>query len=242
MHQWVIRLDKAESHSLAAIRCTPDWEIAMDDASIWIRSKQELESIDGTMRQLPIRNTFFIDTQNRLFSPESITPTGVLKELTWQSLSDFIKVSLPVSGLPGKSQQKIPIQLRSAQKTSEGVALMTSLEIWKKYAETAPEVRLESLQFAVSENNQVLITGLPLPSLPGTEFWNCNNILLPSGYEFEVPMMAGFINKKLNPQQQSILLFDKNGGCQLIDKNFFIPAKRSSIRLTTTIDSSDINE
>ena len=109
-------------------------------------------------------------------------------------------------------------------------------DVWKQYAKTASETRLFATRFAVSEKNKVLIIGDPLPSLPGIEYWQTGNVLLPAGYDFELSIMEEFVNKKLNENKSAVILFDKDGSWQRIDKTFFVVSKRSAIRLTAMHD------
>jgi hypothetical protein len=143
-------------------------------------------------------------------------------------------VELPVSLLPGKAKEQVSIKIIPTTNQREGHALLTSLSLWKNYAESVSATRLNPLQFSVSENDEALIIGYPLPSLPGKEFWMIDNILLPCGYEFELAVMPEFIKEKMNPDGTDMLVFDEQGKWQKISKSFFVPAKRSAIRLTQT--------
>ncbi len=230
MQEFIFKLHPSDIAFLAAVRCMEGLSAAMDDQSIWLRGIRE--PVAMALKQLPVKNSFTINGQQQLFIPGNLTPIDILKELSWQPLSSFIPVATPVSALPGKTSQRIPIQLVPATQVQEGAALLTSLAIWKQYAETAPAVRLGRLRFAVSEHNEVVITGHPLPPLPGKEYWLTNTILLPCGYDFELPMAKDFILEKLNPQKDSILLFHTNGQWQAIGNTCFVEAKRSAVRLT----------
>ena len=48
----------------------------------------------------------------------------------------------------------------------EANVLLVELRAWRNYAATAPRIRLLHLSFAVSDDGQVVIRGLPLPPLP----------------------------------------------------------------------------
>ncbi|MBO9660321.1 MAG: hypothetical protein J7527_15985, partial [Chitinophagaceae bacterium] len=93
-------------------------------------------------------------------------------------------------------------------------------------------IRLNALKFAVSESNEVMIVGDLLPSIPGREYWNCNGMLLPAGFEFEAPVVASFLPGKLNRERDLLIVFNTTGKWYKIDLNFFIPATRSAIRMT----------
>jgi len=226
----IFSLDKKDKAALATVRCSKGLMAAENDLFIWL--KGIAEPVDIALQQLPVKNRYTADGQGNLFLPGGLTPIGVLPTLSWQTLASFIPVEAPVSALPGKTDKGIPIRLVPSTQTREGAALLTSLTAWKHYAETAPAIRLAPLRFAVSESNEVFITGHPLPPLPGREYWACGNILLPGGYDFELPLVKDFISEKHCPAADAIIVFDTYGHWQAIAYSCFVEAKRSAIRLT----------
>ena len=209
---------------------------AEEENCIWIRGINALLEMDKELLRLPATNTFIIDEQGNLFLSGGLTPVAILKPLEWIALTDFISVEAPTAALPGKTNEKVSIRIILSAVERKGTALLTTLDVWKQYAETASETRLLSTRFAVSEKNKVLIMGVPLPSLPGIEYWQTGDALIPAGYDFELSIMREFVNKKLNENKNSLIVFDKEGGCQKIDKAFFVVSKRSAIRLTPMND------
>jgi len=233
MPEYIFKMEKRNGESLGSVRCMDGLQVAEEDDHIWLKA-QGLSELSVELMQLPVKSTYIKDEYDNLFIPGKLTPEEVLREMSWQPLTGYIKVESPVAALPGIINQKIEIRLVSSIKERKGKALLTSLSLWKHYAETAPGTRLSALKFAVSENNEVLIIGTPLPPLPGTEFWDAGNILIPSGYDLEVDLMKDFIQRKLNEHNSSFVVFDSESRYQLIDKNFFVAAKRSAVRSTMT--------
>jgi hypothetical protein len=58
------------------------------------------------------------------------------------------------------------------------------------------------------------------------------NMLLPAGYDFELPWIAGLIASKRNPLNNGIILFAEDSSWGKIQKESFVWATRSAIRLT----------
>ncbi len=232
MHELIFTLNRKDKDSLGNIRCMADIKVAADEKLIWVRGLYDTGEVNKSIRQLPIHHSYYIDENNLLFSPGSLTPVAVLPQLTWLPIAEFISIKMPVAALPGKLQAPADINVVSSAADKKSSALLTTLAQWKLYAESAPAIRLEQLQFAVSQKNEVLIVGTPLPSIPGKEYWKTNNILLPCGYDFEIPMAASFISEKLNSKQDGLLVFDVDGSCEKIDFAFLVAAKRSAVRLT----------
>ena len=109
---------------------------------------------------------------------------------------------------------------------------MTSLRIWKEYVEAAPLIRLKQLQFAVSEDDQALIIGMPVPPIPGKAYTLRDHILLPAGYDLDPPVVRPLIRSRLNPLEDAWLLFDTDGSWQRIPLQYCMPATRSAARMT----------
>jgi MoxR-vWA-beta-propeller ternary system domain bpX2 len=236
MQELIFTLNKKDKNSLGNIRCMAAIKIADGEDYIWIRGLYDNGEPEKSIRQLPIQHSYYIDENNLLFTAGSLTPVATLPELVWLPVAAFISIKIPVAALPGKVKEPSTINVLPSAIEKKSTALLTTLQQWKAYAELAPGIRLAQLHFAVSQKNEVLITGTPLPSIPGKEYWKANNILLPCGYDFEIPMAANFINNKLNPQQDGLLIFDTDGTCQKIDFAFLVPAKRSAVRLTEIIN------
>jgi hypothetical protein len=232
MSELIIVLSHTDKTVLGSVRCLPGLQAAEDDGFIWVRGIEAVEKIDLRIRQLPGLHTYTLDAEGNLFPPGALTPIGKLKPLKWVPLAEYITVKLPVSALPGKIGQQHMLRLIPSGRSQEGNALLTELSIWKAYAETAPLVRLQQNRFAVSENNKVLITGIPLPALPGKEYVLQDTLLLPCGFEFDPPAISELVFTRLDPSKESLLLFHTDGTWEKIPVTGFVPATRSAVRLT----------
>jgi len=233
MYELIFTLDKKNIDSLGNIRSMADLKLAADEHNIWLRGLYDTGETDKAIRQLPIKHSYYVDENGLLFAPGSVTPVAVLPQLSWQPIAEFISIHIPVAALPAKMEEYAAIKVLPSDTGKKGTALVTTLQQWKAYAETAPAIRLAQLQFAVSQKSEVLIIGTPLPSIPGKEYWKAGNILLPCGYDLEIPMAVSFINEKLNPQQDGLLIFDTDGSCEKIDFAYIVSAKRSAVRLSS---------
>lgn len=239
MKEWVFQLSKDDYESLGPVRCMQGLQAALEENKIWLRGITASVAPDVNLLKLPLKKTFLLDEQDNLFLTGAVTPIDKLHSLKWQPIALFLKVEAPVSSLPGKSNDKINIQLKLSYEEQPGVALLTSLSIWKAYAEKAAEIRLKAIRFAVSENEEVLILGSPLPALPGKEYWSNENLLLPCGYDFEIAVIGKLISQKLQTGNDDIILFDATGNWQRIPASHFVPGTRSAVRLTQAKTNND---
>lgn len=232
MQEYVFKLLEKDKDALGFVRCMDGLKVAEYDGYIWLRGISISAEIPLQLKQLPIKNTYTVNEHQQLFDIGKLVPIAQLQHLNWLSIASYITVEAPTAALPGVTNERTTIKLVASTEEKNSTALLTTLSIWKQYAETASAIRLAPLQFAVSENNEVLIIGTPLPPLPGKSFWQLGGLYLPDGYVFEFTMAASFINKQLNAKKDAILVFNTDGSYHRIDRSFFIPAKRSAIRLT----------
>lgn len=229
MKEQILILQKKDKAALGAVRCIAGLQAAMQGDQIWVRGIDS-STKDLRIQQLPAFATCRLGENDLLFPNKKITPIGKLPELEWKSLQSFISVEPPVSAMPGEVQDSLPIRLVASKKEHNVEALLIDLATWKKYATTAPQVRLGNIQFAVSENDEVLICGKPLIPLPGKTFWLRGNILLPSGYDLELAVFAKMIQKRLDKEGASFILFRENGTWETIPFQDLIKGQRSAIR------------
>ena len=232
MKELIIVLSQTDKAALGSVRCLPGLQAAENDGFIWVRGISVHEEIDLRIRQLPGIHTYTLDADNHLFPPGGLTPVSTLKPMNWVPLSTYITVTLPVSALPGKINQQLVVRLVPSGNSQEGNALLTDLNTWKAYGESAPLVRLQQTRFAVSEENKVLILGAPLPALPGKEYVLQDSLLIPCGFEFDPPVIGPLISSRFDPEKGSLLLFDTDGSWEEIPKERFVQTTRSAIRLT----------
>lgn len=232
MKELILVLAKKDKDALGAVRCHPNARAAADGDFIWVRGFPIGENIDLKIKQLPAIHTYYLGEDDLLFPPNASTPSAKLQRLPWVALQSFVTIEVPVAAYPGRLQTKHTVRLVPSENAHEGSALLTNLDEWKKYAETAPLSRLKRLKFAVSDENKVVILGTPIAPIPGKELWMRDGILLPCGFDFEIPLVSSFVNKKLNPENDSVLVFEKENDWEKIPLDYFIPARRSAVRLT----------
>lgn len=228
MSELIMVLSRADKPALGALRSLPGLQAADDGELVWLRGIAIAEEIDLRIRQLPALHTYELKDGELLFPPNALTPVSKLQTFNWQPLSQFITVTLPVSGMPGKITQQHRVRLIPCDTADKSDALLTSLETFKTWVATAPKMRLQVLRFAVSENNRVLIIGSPLPPIPGREYIIRDGILLPCGYQFDPPAIAAL----LNTDPDEWLLFEPDGHWQPVPKDCFVPVTRNGVRLS----------
>jgi len=227
MTESVITLLPAAITTLARLRTRADMVAAWHQEQIWVKGMA-----DNAFRQLPALRTWKLDAANRLFASGALTPDCTLPELEWQSLADFIPVSLPASGLPALATVKHAVKLAPCESTEESFAILTEMHILESYIAGAPQVRLRHLRFAASARAQVLVAGVPMPSIPGISYTLKDRILMPAGYDFDPPAIRPLVTEKLEAARTHYLLFHVSGQYEMIPDTSFVHVTRSAVRLT----------
>ena len=232
MKEIVFVIAKEDKATLYPIRTITGLEAGEVNGEIWLRTHNIKQKVPLETWKIPFQKTFSIGENQLLFATDSLTPIGKLPEINWKPLSGFLPVVMPVSAFPGTSERKAKLRLIEKEQPQESKAMITSLTIWKKYGESALELKLQRLIFAVSSEDEVLIWGTPLPPIPGREYWKKGQIFLPNGYDFEFSHLGKVVERKLNLTNKSMILFQKNGQFSIIPEHYFVKATRSAIRLT----------
>lgn len=229
----IVMLLPAEKYTaLGMVRCLPGLMAAIDEQHLWLRGISLTEKQDPLLLQLPALHTWWLDDKDQLFPRSGLTPVATLKKLPWKPLPELLPVTLPVSAMPAALPPLLPLQLAPCATPQNSYALLTTAAAWFNYGETAPEARLQPLSFAASGSNKVLITGTPLPPVPGKEYILQEQLLLPAGYTFVPAGIAAIVSRQLNPAQTDLLLFHIDGTWESIPATAFVKAGRSAIRLT----------
>lgn len=228
----VLLLEAKYRDALGAIRGHAGLKAAVDKELIWLRGITVGATADKGIRSIPVLRSYTLDSNDRLFPEGCRTPTQKLPVLEWMPIKQFLPVTAPVSAMPGSISGNMRVTLSRSGEAKEDYALLVNLTDWRYYAETAPDVRLRQLSFAVPDKGKALICGKPLPNIPGVAYWLNGQMLLPAGFDFDPPIIAGLIAEQQSANEQVFMLFNADGNWQLIPFAVFQPAKRSAIRLT----------
>ncbi|MCC6460562.1 MAG: hypothetical protein IT260_08840 [Saprospiraceae bacterium] len=232
MKTFVVVLAESDAAALAPLRAQPGLQAARLEGAVWLRGDAAEPQVPVAVRQLPARCRYWLQEKDLLFLPGALTPERRLPVLDWAPLTEFLPVSLPVSALPARLPDALPIRLRASGRAEKSAALLSDWAEWATYAHTAPATRLLPLRFAASARQQALILGEPLPPLRGREYWLQGNLLLPCGFDFEYPVLAELIQAKYLSALVEYLLFDETGNWEELEAGCLVSAHRSAIRMT----------
>ncbi|SFC93659.1 hypothetical protein [Flavobacterium phragmitis] len=229
---YFLEINKEHKDFLGAIRHWENLKIAFEASTIWIKefSAEQIDSAE--LLQIPYTKIYELK-ENLLFERGKQLPTKKLPSgLLWSPVLRGLPVSLPnfnhnFFGI----NQKLQTRLKRSEEEKEAQALLVEYQELKAYIESAPKFRLEPLQWVVI-HNKALIIGKPLLPLKGNTFWQKNDFLVPSGYDFEWPVLTHTLKDKVNPFDKNLILWNKDNSYSSIPKQNIKPLSISSFRLT----------
>lgn len=230
MKESVLVLEKFNSFQLGNIRLITGWRAACDNDLIWLRGPVQNGNLQVLLNALPATASYTMDQEGRLFPTGKQTPVARIPQIAWQSIADFVTIELPIAALPGNRPASFMPELVRSSASRPAYGVLTDLNEWKTYVSNAPLIKLQQLRFAVSLSGQVLITGQPLPAVQGSFFWHSHRLLIPLGYDFNVPIVAGILSRKLKVEDNELILINRNLQWERIPSSAFTEAKRSVVR------------
>jgi len=232
MTERVLVLAGADLTCLGGVRNLPGLQVAEASGQLWLRGLPPTGEQPLAVRALPAHTAYTLDAQGRLFPAGSATPVARLPELSWQAIQSFVPLEMPTAALPAQGALPYRPRLLASNRAEPGAGLLTTLAAWQAYAESAPEIRLQPLRFAVAADGRVLLLGTPLPPLPGQELWQQESLLLPAGFDLEAPLLGPLLAQKLNPANDGLVLLGEDGSWEKVALDNLVPATRSAVRLT----------
>lgn len=229
---YFLEIKKEHKDFLGAVRHWENLKIAFETNTIWIKEFSAEQINSSEILQIPYAKIYELK-ENLLFErgkqlPAKKLPSGLL----WSPVLRGLPVSLPnfnhnFFGI----DQRLKIALKQSEDVKEAHALLVKFQELKTYIESAPKFRLEPLKWVVI-NNKALIIGKPLLPLKGDTYWFKNDFLVPSGYDFEWPVLTQTLKDKLNPFDKNLIVWNKDNSYSSIQKQNIKPLSISSFRLT----------
>lgn len=230
---YYLALPLAQKERLGALRHWQNLKVAFDEETVWVKEFTPAQ-IDGTeVKTLP-HKTIYVANGPQLYLQGSLLPERLLPSLLWTPIERGLPLRLPAFnhnyfGLA----EKIAVRLKPAESEKEAWACLVKRDLLNAYAEGAPAVRMQGLNWVLAGHDEALLTGTPLLPLPGDTFWRQGDLLFPSGYELEWPLLADTLQKVLNPQGSHWVVWTKDGSYWRVPKQQTVPLSRGSVRLST---------
>ena len=239
----VFLIDGADFVHLSAVRAISGLKAARKDSNIWLTGIPMPEKCSAEINALPAVKRYFLDNESRLFPLGSKIPNAYLPKLEFEPISQFVALELPASAFAGQTKDTAEIRLQVSSEAEEADLMLCKLDDLKTWVESAPQIRIESLKFAVALGGNpdsfrddapslVFIQGFPLPSIPGDTFWKTGPVYLPSGKSLMHPFLNTFLKEQCDPENTGTVIMTSDTNFELVKHSEFMEATRSGIRKT----------
>ncbi len=230
----IVSIKKKNKSSLYNIRHWENIMIASDNDYFWLKNftEKQLSSIDlkriNSIKIYEIK--YFLLFLKNSSLPEKKMPFGIL----WNSLHKALSIELPnINKTTPHVAQLVEPTLIKANQEHTTVALLIDSTILKQQINKTLNSQFKDLTWTII-NDKALIIGSPILSLPGDSYYRIENHIIPNGFEFENLALLEVLDKKLNPNFNQIVLWNKKSEYTLIPKNAFNQFSRSSVKLSIT--------
>ena len=231
---WAARLPEEEAAGAAKLRLIAGVEVCAAGDGVWLRGPALDAGLARALRGLPGAERFRVDERGRLTRIGKRLPSGALPGGPWQPIAGWMTPRPQSASRPaaagGFTRARLAL-IRSGAPAEAG-ALLLALADWSRWALAAPEIRLQPLRFAVSETDEVLVVGTPLPPLPGKRFVNHDGVLVPAGFTWDPPVDAAELRAIHGASIGDVLLLDGGDAHPLVEGSAFVRATRSAVRLS----------
>lgn len=196
---YFLLIDAQYQSDLGNISPWKNLKVAFDGSDIWVRDFDYAQIHSVEVKTIPYK-TLFYSRDGKLFPLNSLLPDRNVPGLLWTPIERALPVRLPAMNhnFFGITQQ-VEIKLVPSDREMEAVAMIIPLETLIAYIETAPAIRLQSLQWTVLNGTDAFLLGQPLLPIAGTVYWAREHILLPAGYDFDLYALAATLQQALDP-------------------------------------------
>lgn len=227
---WAVWLPVEGAPSAAGLRLEPGVEVLELPDAIWLRGSSTDERIQKLLLQLPGACRFDVFPGGELRPAGSRLPSGRLPAGAWTRLKDWIEVELPAAAFAAGDPVRTPLQWVRVPGAGDANVLLATLADWATYGDTAPQIRLKPLRFAVAADGRVVVQGHPLPPLPGERYYERAGVAVPCGWGWSPAVEPELFRDTWKLQPQDLALVSADGSWERIRADQFVRATRSAIR------------
>ncbi|MEM7626054.1 MAG: hypothetical protein AAF333_10540 [Planctomycetota bacterium] len=229
---WALQLPIHAAGQLGRLRCLPGLEVHESVGEVWLRGDDIAVAARADVLGLPATNRYEVNHDLQLVPMGGRLPVGTLPDTPWAVLSRWLEVVSPATLLSGCVTRKVELALARTGAECRPNLLVTGFEPMRAWAEHASDRRLVPLSVANDlERRRVAVQGTPLPPLPGQRYVMENQIGLPAGYGFALPISNQAAVTVLGLDTSENAVFETDGTWSRLPDDAFVAATRGTLRL-----------
>lgn len=231
--QWALCMPRAGLGAAGCLRLKRI-EACIEEANAWLRGSEPLEELHRALQSLPGSQLFIAGPDGVLTPLGHRVPAARLPEGPWTPLAQALRVGMGAGLLPGAAPSRVELRLEHSATERDANVLVASPQSWTSFANEASIHRLRPLKFALSAS-RALLWGNPLPSIPGTRYFESHGIAAPCGWQLAPIHDTELVRAALSLAEGDFALFHEDGSFEKIDACFFTAATRAAVRLAAQI-------
>lgn len=229
---WAVCLTGPAAAIAGRLRQLGGVEVCRLGENLWLRGNALDESLDRRLRCLPGAQRFLVLPDGQLRAQGARVPRGRLPEGPWIPLRRWLAVELPLAGLAGRLQERVPLKVVRSTEPQDPGAILTEVDAWQTYVATAPQARLDRWMFAAAGDGRVLVRGSPLPPIRGERLVDRDGILVPAGWTWSPAVEAAVIRNLLGLGEGDLALLHPKDAWECVPAAELVRATRPAVRTT----------
>lgn len=232
LNYW-LRIPREHKTELYAIRHWPQLKLAADESDIWVSGFSQAEIKSTSLQAIPYKSLYRLE-DNLLFPWQSKLPWRKQPALLWQPIARALPVDLPDGNFNYfGTEERLQLGLKPSDQEQPPFGVLLSIKALGAYVEGAPALRLAPLQWVILKQHLAFVVGAPLLPIPGFSYWRKGQFLLPTGYDFDLPLLGEALSDKLElSKSRDWIFFNRDASFIRIAAGDVQPLSRSSFRLS----------
>jgi hypothetical protein len=230
--QTLLHISNESKSYLIQVRHWDNLKVATDGNCTWVKGFTEAQLLSPALTCIPFA-TFYSVKENMLFQQGRLLPERRMPALLWTPVDKALPIASPdLNHNSFGIHQRISVKLVESAEERPATAMVVDIEALKQYVPQASAIRLSPLQWCRVGAQKAFVYGIPLLPIEGASYWNRNQLFLPGGFDFELPVLTNVVNKKLNPGSNTFIVFDADGSYMSIAMHSMKTLSIGSFRLS----------
>lgn len=232
LRSYYLSIDKSKKEDLSILRNWNTLKVASEGDKIWLTNftADQIKAVE--VKIIPKKEIYY-SKNGKLYPLNSLLPSGNEPSLLWTPIQRAfpIKIKKFNHNYFGVNE-KISIRFIKEENSKKAYVMYISIEEMYEYAKTAPAVRLEKLYWVVVNKTHVLLFGTPVLPIPGDMFWKKDDLIIPVGFNFELPLLSNLVNQQINSDNDYWIIWNPDCTYYKVEKNQLKLLTLASVRKT----------
>lgn len=234
---WLASVPEESALHAAALRLLPLRCARTEAGAFWLTGPALDAALEARLHTVPGLQLWELLPAGGLRKSGDILPARKVPEsLEWLPIAEAFPSRLPAPAFAESGVAPALIRLVRSDEVRPATVLLTDLSRFADWVETAPEVRLARLRFAVSQDGRVVISGSPLPPVEGELWFAEEGVAAPCGWTWQPALCPAALRRAERAPDGALLMISPQG-TRLIFPEQLLPATRASVRASVRMQT-----